>query len=142
MTLLLDFDAETRPPIANVIISNVPGPQVPLYAAGARMRTYWPMSIPEHGVGLNITVMSYAGAMGFGFTAARNAVPDARALATALQEALDELVARTKSPRARRAGASQGRPYNPRSSQRRASHGSGKTQPAASRPRRPRRPAG
>ena len=84
------------PPIANVIISNVPGPQVPLYAAGARMATYWPLSIPEHGVGLNITVMSYAGAMGFGFTTARNAVPDARELTAALALALDELVAKSR----------------------------------------------
>ncbi len=88
--------ADAIPPIANVIISNVPGPQVPLYAAGARMATYWPLSIPEHGIGLNITVMSYAGAMGFGFTAARNAVPDARKLAAALQAAFDELARKSK----------------------------------------------
>ena len=81
------------PPIANVVISNVPGPQVPLYAAGARMATYWPLSIAEHGIGLNITVMSYAGAMGFGFTTARSAVPDARKLSAALLAALEELVA-------------------------------------------------
>jgi len=80
-------------PIANVVVSNVPGPQVPLYAAGARMSVYWPMSIVEHGLGLNITVMSYAGAMGFGFTTARAAVPDARKLTQALAEAFDELVA-------------------------------------------------
>lgn len=86
------------PPIANVVISNVPGPQVPLYAAGARMTDYWPLSIVEHGVGLNITVMSYAGTMGFGFTTARCAVPDARALSAALQAALDELVARSPRP--------------------------------------------
>ncbi|HET7527949.1 MAG TPA: wax ester/triacylglycerol synthase family O-acyltransferase, partial [Burkholderiaceae bacterium] len=49
------------PPIANVVISNVPGPQAPLYGAGARMTDYWPLSIVEHGVGLNITVLSYAG---------------------------------------------------------------------------------
>ena len=84
------------PPIANVVISNVPGPQLPLYVAGARMATYWPMSIVEHGLGLNITVMSYTGAMGFGFTTARNAVPDARELSAALLEALDELVARSR----------------------------------------------
>jgi len=80
------------PPLANVIVSNVPGPQVPLYAAGARMRTYWPMSIVEHGVGLNITVMSYAGTMGFGFTTARRAVADAHQLSQALAAAFDELV--------------------------------------------------
>ena len=84
------------PPIANVVISNVAGPQVPLYAAGARMATYWPLSIVEHGLGLNITVMSYAGAMGFGFTTARTAVADARELSAALLEALDELVARSR----------------------------------------------
>jgi len=83
------------PPIANVVISNVPGPQLPLYAAGARMATYWPLSIAEHGLGLNITVMSYAGAMGFGFTTARCAVPDARELSAALAAALGELVARS-----------------------------------------------
>jgi WS/DGAT/MGAT family acyltransferase len=81
------------PPLANVVISNIPGPQVPLYAAGARMRTYWPLSIVEHGLGLNITVMSYAGEMGFGFTAARVAVPDARALTRALTATFDELAA-------------------------------------------------
>ncbi len=88
--------AGTIPPIANVVVSNVPGPQVPLYAVGARMRTYWPMSIPEHGVGLNLTVMSYAGAIGFGFTTARAAVPDARALTRALQEAYEELLAKAQ----------------------------------------------
>ncbi|MBK6862334.1 MAG: wax ester/triacylglycerol synthase family O-acyltransferase [Ideonella sp.] len=81
------------PPLANVVISNIPGPQVPLYAAGARMNTYWPMSIVEHGLGLNITVMSYAGAMGFGFTTARAAVPDAELLTSALAAAFEELAA-------------------------------------------------
>ena len=87
--------ADRMPPLANVVISNVPGPPVPLYAAGARMATYWPVSIVEHGVGLNITVMSYAGAMGFGFTTARCAVPDARELSAALEAALQELLSAT-----------------------------------------------
>jgi diacylglycerol O-acyltransferase / wax synthase len=91
------------PPIANVVISNVPGPQVPLYAAGARMATYWPLSIAEHGLALNITVMSYAGAMGFGFTTARSAVPDARKLSVALLAALDELVAKSRASQATKA---------------------------------------
>jgi len=95
------------PPIANVVISNVPGPQVPLYAAGARMTDYWPLSIVEHGVGLNITVMSYAGTMGFGFTTARSAVPDARELSAALLAALDELVALSR-PVARTGAGVQG----------------------------------
>jgi diacylglycerol O-acyltransferase / wax synthase len=93
------------PPLANVVVSNIPGPQVPLYAAGARMSTYWPMSIVEHGVGLNITVMSYAGAMGFGFTTARSAVADARQLSRALAATFDELV--EKSHMAKPRGARQ-----------------------------------
>lgn len=91
------------PPLANVVISNVPGPREPLYLAGARMTSYWPLSIVEHGIGLNITVMSYAGDLGFGFTAAQAAVADAGELSAALLEALDELVAasRPKPPRKR-----------------------------------------
>ncbi len=86
--------SRAMPPLANVVISNVPGPQVPLYAAGVRMTSYWPMSIVEHGLGLNITVLSYAGSMDFGFTTALNVVGDARELSAALMESLEELVTR------------------------------------------------
>ncbi len=102
--------ADAIPPIANVVISNVPGPQVPLYAAGARMATYWPLSIPEHGVGVNITVMSYAGTMGFGFTTASSAVPDARKLTAALAAALEELMAKSKLPAVAKASSTMRRP--------------------------------
>ena len=87
--------AAVMPALANVVISNIPGPQIPLYVAGARMSTYWPLSIVEHGLGLNITVMSYAGAMGFGFTTARAAVPEPHQLTQALTAAFDELVVKT-----------------------------------------------
>jgi diacylglycerol O-acyltransferase / wax synthase len=92
------------PPIANVVVSNVPGPPLPLYSAGARMVSYLPVSIPEHGMGLNLTVMSYSGALGFGFVTARNAVPDARQLTRALQAAFEELVDRSM-PQARAVAA-------------------------------------
>jgi len=84
--------ADRLPPIMNVVISNIPGPAAPLYAAGARMRTYWPLSIVEHGVGLNITVVSYCGALDFGLVAARCAVPDVHPLARAIEEAHAELL--------------------------------------------------
>ena len=83
--------SRSLPPLANLVISNVPGPQQPLYAAGARMATYWPMSIVEHGLGLNVTVLSYAGQMHFGFTAARNVVGDADAMSDLLEQSLREL---------------------------------------------------
>jgi WS/DGAT/MGAT family acyltransferase len=100
------------PPLANVVVSNIPGPQVPLYAAGARMSTYWPMSIVEHGVGLNITMMSYAGVMGFGFTTARSAVSDARELSHALAATFEELLEKSRmaKPRGARQSATGLRP--------------------------------
>jgi WS/DGAT/MGAT family acyltransferase len=85
-------------PLANVLISNVAGPVAPLYLAGARVISYWPLSAPEHGIGLNITVLSYAGTMGFGIVAAQAAVRDAHVLVVALRHAFDELVATLETP--------------------------------------------
>ena len=99
-------------PVANVVISNIHGPDAPLYAAGARMRSYWPMSIVTHGLGLNVTTTSYAGEMGFGFTAARAAVPDPAQLTQALAEAFEELrtaaLAKPKAARRRPGSGSKG----------------------------------
>lgn len=83
------------PPLANLVVSNVPGPQVPLYLAGARMKTWWPISIVEHGLGLNITVQSYAGSLDFGLVAAKDCVPDIAKLVRALYDAHHEM---KKSP--------------------------------------------
>ena len=60
----------------NVIISNVPGPNVPLYLAGAKLLAYYPVSAISDGQGLNITVMSYCGTMYFGLVACRELMPD------------------------------------------------------------------
>lgn len=83
--------ADRLPPLANVVISNVPGPQFPLYLAGAKVATYAPVSIPGHGMALNITVQSYNGVLEFGLTACRRAVPDIGDLADHLIEAANEL---------------------------------------------------
>jgi len=83
--------ADSLPPVANVIISNVPGPQVPLYLAGARIATYSPVSIPAHGVSLNVTVQSYNGQLEFGLTACRRALPDVADLADYMVDAAHEL---------------------------------------------------
>ena len=87
--------AERLPALANVAISNVPGPPVPLYLAGAKLRHYYPVSIVTHGLAFNITVQSYAGSLEFGLTACKDVVarPDivARAMAAALQELSDRL---------------------------------------------------
>jgi WS/DGAT/MGAT family acyltransferase len=83
--------SDNLPPVANVAISNVPGAPVPLYMAGAKLATYYPVSIPAHGVALNITVQSYNGSLDYGFTACRRAVPDVDDLIEYLVEAHKEL---------------------------------------------------
>ncbi len=83
--------AERIPLLANLTISNVPGPPVPLYLAGARMVSNFPTSIVMHGIGLNITVESYDRQMDFGLVADAQAVPNVRALAEAIRIAFDDL---------------------------------------------------
>jgi hypothetical protein len=77
--------------VANVAISNVPGPPVPLYLAGARMLTNYPCSIVTHGMGLNITVQSYDQSLDFGLMADAKAMPDVRKLADAISVAFADL---------------------------------------------------
>lgn len=78
-------------PPFNLIISNVPGPQFPLYSGGAEMLTYIPVSAIADTQGLNITIMSYNGRCDFGLVACRDAVPDLWDLCHMLEDALREL---------------------------------------------------
>jgi WS/DGAT/MGAT family acyltransferase len=78
-------------PTFNVVISNVPGPEEPLYFRGARLEASYPMSIPVHGLALNITVNSYAGSLDFGFIGCRDSLPHLQRMAVCCGEALDEL---------------------------------------------------
>ena len=82
--------AERVPQLANVTISNVPGPPVPLYLAGGRMVCNYPTSIVMHGIALNITVESYDQQMDFGLMADGRAMPNVRALADALLIAFED----------------------------------------------------
>jgi diacylglycerol O-acyltransferase len=77
--------------VANVTISNVPGPPVPLYMAGARMLTNYPTSIVVHGMALNITVQSYDQSLDFGLMADAQAMPDVKELAQAIAVGFEEL---------------------------------------------------
>jgi diacylglycerol O-acyltransferase len=83
--------AERIPPLANVAISNVPGPPVPLYWAGGKMLTNYPTSIIVHGIALNITVQSYNQSLDFGLIACGKALPEVRELADAIVIAFDDL---------------------------------------------------
>jgi WS/DGAT/MGAT family acyltransferase len=78
-------------PTFNVVISNVPGPDEPLFFRGARLEAAYPMSIPVHGLALNITCNSYAGTLNFGFIGCRDSLPHLQRLAVYCGEAFSEL---------------------------------------------------
>lgn len=83
--------ADQLPALANVVISNVPGPRKLMYCAGATMRGYFPVSIPANGNALNITVQSYLDNLDFGLISCRSAVPDAQVLADLLVEEFEAM---------------------------------------------------
>jgi diacylglycerol O-acyltransferase len=82
--------AASRKPIWNLIISNVPGPQIPLYLAGSEMKAIYPVSAIVDGAGLNVTVFSYCGHLDFGVIADREQVPDVWKIIDYLAESLQE----------------------------------------------------
>jgi diacylglycerol O-acyltransferase len=97
----------------NLVVTNVPGPQFPLYAAGAVMEESYPVQplLPGHALAIGVT--SYDGSVYFGLTGDRDALPDLDVLAQCVTEALEELVDSTSSGRQR---APRGRRTAPRRS--------------------------
>ncbi|MCB9565092.1 MAG: wax ester/triacylglycerol synthase family O-acyltransferase [Kofleriaceae bacterium] len=89
----LTFTAGRMRPAFNLVISNVPGPTQPLYFRGARMEALYPLSIPFHGYGLNITINGYIDTLNFGFTGCRVGLPHLQRLAVYAGDALEELEA-------------------------------------------------
>jgi diacylglycerol O-acyltransferase len=75
----------------NVGISNVPGPPEPLFFNGSRLDAMFPLSLLFHGNALNITCVSYAGTLNFGFTGARDTLPHLQHLAIWMGEAVEEI---------------------------------------------------
>jgi len=93
-------------------VTNVPGPQSPLYAAGARMVATYPVPplLPGHAIAIGVT--SYDGRVYYGLTADRDLVPDAEVLGQCIRDSLDELLdtATDARPRARRGRKKKGTP--------------------------------
>jgi len=79
-------------PLFNLVVSNVPGPEVPIYLAGARMTSLHPIGPIMEGVGVNVTVFSYLDTVHVGIQACWDLVPDVDVLARAMEESLAELV--------------------------------------------------
>lgn len=88
--------ANSMPAFANVVISNVPGPNISLYFAGAKQISTYPVSIPYHGMALNITLQGYNGWLDFGLIGCRRAMPDLENLAGYMQAAHKDLLQRSR----------------------------------------------
>lgn len=91
----------------NLVITNVPGPQFPMYMAGAEMIETYPVPPLQPGFALAIGVTSYDGGVYYGITADRDILPDVDVLGQCVREALDELVdsasdSRPRAPRGRK----------------------------------------
>jgi WS/DGAT/MGAT family acyltransferase len=76
----------------NLVVTNVPGPQFPLYAAGARMLAMYPVVPLAKGQALSVGLTSYDGGVYYGLNADRDAMADVDVLAGLLEESLAELV--------------------------------------------------
>ncbi len=83
--------AGALPPVQNVVISNVPGPPIPLYIAGAEVKGVYPFGPLIEGSGINITVLSNMGNVDFGVIACRDTVPEAWQIADGFADAVIEL---------------------------------------------------
>jgi diacylglycerol O-acyltransferase / wax synthase len=80
------------PALFNVLVSNIPGPDIPLWCAGARLVALYPVGPLADGVGLNVTVISYSGTLYVGILGCRSLVPEVDHVAHLLSDALGELV--------------------------------------------------
>jgi diacylglycerol O-acyltransferase len=83
--------ADRHPPAINLVVSNVPGPRTPLYAAGAELRELYSVGPVLEGIGLNITVWSYLDRYYIGLVACRDEVPEPWRITEAMRVALAEL---------------------------------------------------
>lgn len=79
------------PPVQNLVISNVPGPPIPLFIAGAAVKAIYPFGPLIEGSGINLTVLSNMGNMDIGVIACRDTVPDLWSLIDGFSAALAEL---------------------------------------------------
>lgn len=89
---------ESRP-VHNLVVSNVPGPQIPLYFLGAEVQGMYPLGPIFHGSGLNITVMSLNGKLNIGVISCPELLPDLWDMADGFAAAIGELVSATEKRR-------------------------------------------
>jgi diacylglycerol O-acyltransferase len=93
---------QARQRLFNLVVTNIPGPQLPLYMLGRKLKVIFPMVPLAENTALGIAIMSYNGQLNFGFTADYDALSDVEALADELRASIDELAAAAAAPRGRR----------------------------------------
>ena len=84
---------QARQRLFNLVVTNVPGPQFPLYVLGRELEALYPMVPLARNTALGIAIMSYNGQLNFGLNADYDAMPDLEALAEELSASIDELAA-------------------------------------------------
>jgi len=84
--------ADYHPPLVNLVVSNVPGPAMPLYCAGSRVTACHPLGPIYNGCALNLTVMSYNGKLGVGAIGCPDAVPNLAEIPRAFESEVAELL--------------------------------------------------
>ncbi len=90
-SVLLSLGAQSMSGPINTIVTNVPGPQVPLYFHGARLRGLYPAVPLLEGLGLGIALVSYAGTMGIGFNSDPDLVPDLDLFVLRFRESMERV---------------------------------------------------
>jgi diacylglycerol O-acyltransferase len=85
--------ADPHAPPLNVVVSNVPGPRVPLYAGGARLLELYSVGPILEGIGVNVTVWSYLDHLFVGVIGCPETLPDSERITEGMTDALAELVA-------------------------------------------------
>lgn len=89
--------ADTLLPLANFLVSNVPGPKEPLYLAGAPLLAVYPLSTLPPGLSVNFTIHTYMGNMDVGIISDRDAIPDLDVIPGLMQEVFEQLETETKA---------------------------------------------
>lgn len=91
VTLRMAANSRLRP-LYNLVVSNVPGPPIPIFMAGAQLEACYPISVIADGSGLNVTIMSYRDSVDVGIVADRECMPDVHRMIGWMQEDLEALV--------------------------------------------------
>jgi hypothetical protein len=81
----------------NLIVTNIPGPQLPLYVLGRRLEDLFPVAFLPENHSLAVAIMSYDGKIDFGLLADLDALPDLGMIASGIEESLQELLAAARN---------------------------------------------